>query len=118
MRSLSFVPENFYHVYNRGVDKREIFATDDDRYRFLQGLCLFNNEENTHNILWQLERDRGAVTLNVLKDFIEIQGEERKPLVRILAHCLMSNHYHLLIEEIREGGISMFMHRFGGGYTR
>ncbi|OHA65798.1 MAG: hypothetical protein A3C04_03560, partial [Candidatus Wildermuthbacteria bacterium RIFCSPHIGHO2_02_FULL_45_25] len=118
MRNVVFAPGNFYHVYNRGVDRRQIFLEDNDRWRFLQGLCLFNNEEITGNILWQLERNRGDVTLGVLKEFISTSPENRNPLVRILAYCLMPNHYHFLVEEIRKDGISKFMQRFGGGYTR
>lgn len=85
-----------------------------DDWRCLQGLCLFNDEKNSNNILWQLEKSRGRISLKILKNYII--KEDRKPIVRILAYCLMPNHYHLLIEELQEGGITKFMHKFGG-YT-
>ena len=56
--------------------------------------------------------------MNVLKDYIVSQGSERKPLVRIMAYCVMGNHYHLLVEEIQEGGITKFMHKLGIGYAK
>lgn len=84
----------------------------------MQGLCLFNDVKSATNILWQMERNRGRLTLNVLKDYIIAQGIERKPLVRIIAYCIMRNHYHLLIEEIQESGITKFMHKLGLGYAR
>lgn len=118
MRKIKFCKGNFYHIYNRGVEKRKIFQSDNDRWRFLQGLFLFNNEKATTNLLWQLEKTRGGVTFGILKDFLKTKGEKRKPLVRILADCLMPNHYHLLIEEIKEDGISRFMHKLGVGYTK
>jgi len=118
MRGIQFVKGNFYHIYNRGVEKRTIFENDNDRWRFLQGLFLFNDERTTANLLWQMERDRGKVTFGVLKDFFEKEKRIRDPLVRILADCLMPNHFHLLIEEIKEGGISRFMHKLGVGYTK
>jgi len=118
MRAIQFAKGNFYHIYNRGVDKRTIFEEDNNRWRFLQGLCLFNDENNSSNILWQMERSRGAATLKTLKEYFLDQGRERKPLVRILAYCLMPNHYHLLLEEVTDDGITRFMHKFGGGYTR
>ena len=77
---------------------------------------MFNDEKSTANLLWQLERSRGGVTFGVLRDFLKTKGKQ-KPLVRILADCLMPNHFHLLINEIREEGISKFMHKFGIGYT-
>lgn len=116
MRKVKFAPDKIYHIYNRGVDKREIFMEETDKWRCLQGLCLFNDEKNSNNILWQIEKNRGEVNLKILKDYIVKEGKE--PIVRILAYCLMPNHYHLLVEELQKRGISKFMHKFGSGYTR
>ncbi|MHB8913437.1 MAG: transposase [Minisyncoccota bacterium] len=41
----------------------------------------------------------------------------REPLVRVLAWTLLSNHFHLLLQEIREGGTAKFMQRFGGSLS-
>lgn len=118
MRETQFVKNNFYHIFNRGVEKRIIYLDDNDKWRFLQGLFLFNDEESTSNLLWQLEKKRGAVTFGVLKDFFGKEGKNRDPLVRIMADCLMPNHFHLLIEEIKKNGISRFMHKLGTGYAK
>lgn len=88
---------------------------DADKWRCLQALCLFNDEKNSSNVLWQIEKNRGEVNLKILKDYIAKEG--KKSLVRILVYCLMPNHYHLLVEELQDGGISKFMHKFGLGYT-
>ncbi len=117
MRKVQFAKGNFYHIYNRGVEKRTIFENDNDKWRFLQGLFLFNDETTTSQLLWKLERERGKVTFGVLRDFLKTKGEPREPLVRILADCLMPNHYHFLLEEIKDDGISRFMHKLGTGYT-
>lgn len=42
---------------------------------------------------------------------------ERKPIVKILSFSLLENHFHLLLKEIREGGITMFMRKLGTGMT-
>jgi len=115
MRKIQFSKNHFYHIYNRGVEKRDIFGDDNDRWRFLQALYLFNDIEPSNNILWQVGRDYGRTTFKTIK--VSLEKRERKPLVRLMADCLMPNHYHLLIEEIRDGGISKFMHKFGTGYT-
>lgn len=117
-RRFPFVVGKIYHIYNRGVAKCSICNGEADSWRFLQGLCLFNDIKSATNILWQMERNRGRLTLNILKDYIITQGAERKPLVRIMAYCVMGNHYHLLIEEIQESGITKFMHKLGLGYAR
>ena len=56
--------------------------------------------------------------MNVLKEYITKEGKERNRLVRILAYCGMENHYHLIVEEIQEGGITKFMHKLGVGYAK
>lgn len=116
-RKLPFIVGNIYHVFNRGVAKCAICDGEADYWRFMQGLCLFNDIKSAGSILWHLERDRGRLTMNVLKGYV-IQGKDREPLARIMAYCVMGNHFHLLVEEIREGGIMRFMHKLGLGYAR
>ena len=106
-----------YHIYNRGVAKYPIFLEERDYWRFLQGLVLFNDEKSSNAILSTLERNQKRLTMNVLKKYITQDGKERERLVRILAYCLMENHYHLIVEEIQEGGITRFMHKLGVGYA-
>lgn len=118
MRKVQFQIGNFYHIYNRGVEKRKIFEDNNDYWRFLQGLFLFNDENAASNLLWQLEKTRGEITMKVLKEALVEKKLKRRPLVKILAFCLMPNHFHLILKEIKETGISRFMHKLGTGYTR
>ncbi|HRZ30419.1 MAG TPA: transposase [Candidatus Paceibacterota bacterium] len=93
-----------YHVYNRGVDKRNIFCCDEDRKRFLSSLYFFNDSQPVNNMgrLFELGH----------------QDEDRRnKLVEILAFVLMPNHFHLLIKPLVEDGISEFMRKMGTGYT-
>jgi len=117
MRTIQFIKGHFYHIFNRGVEKRDIFESEADMWRFLQALFLFNDEKSLISSLYGLERDKGAMNFSVIKNFFQEQGYNRDPLVRICADCLMPNHFHLLIEEIKENGISRFMHKIGTGYT-
>jgi len=117
MRKIRFVKGGIYHIFNRGVEKRNIFQDDADRWRFLQGLYLFNDDGNSTNILWRLENERGGLNFKTLKNFVEKESRERKPLVKIMADCLMSNHYHLILQEVEDNGVSTFMHKIGTGYT-
>lgn len=118
MRKIKFEKGKIYHVFSRGVEKRDIFTNDADRWRFLQGMYLFNDENATTNLLYRLERDKGAATFTTLRNLMFSRQQERKPLVRIMADCLMPNHFHLILEEIKDGGISHFMHRLGTGYVK
>lgn len=117
-RKVQFVKNQIYHIYNRGVEKRNIFGDENDRWRFLQGLFLFNDERTTANLLWQLEKSRKEVNFRVIKEYFQKQKRNRSPLVRILADCLMPNHYHLILEELQKEGITKFMHKLGTGYVK
>jgi len=118
MRKVKFAPGNIYHIFNRGVEKRNIFNNDRDRWRFLQGLFLFNDSRKFHNMLYQLERNEKAINFNILREFVKNTHESRDPLITIMADCLMPNHYHLIVQEVKENGISNFMHKFGTGYVK
>lgn len=90
MRKVKFVPGKFYHILNRGVEKRNIFNNDRDKWRFLQGMFLFNDESSSFGILHEIERkNKGRINFFLLKEFVNNYQEDRKPLVRILADCLM-----------------------------
>lgn len=92
-----------YHLLNRGVDKRKIVINDKDRARFIHDLFIFNDSEHSLNFD---RKDRSN------------ENSKRKLLVYIHAFCLMDNHYHLLVSERQEGGISLFMKKLNMGYTK
>ena len=101
----------FYHVYNRGVDRRNVFMDDRDRYRFIHDLYEFNDERSVVNLYRLSESER---LLHRLPGRIR---KPRKQLVRLIAFVEMPNHYHLLLQQKVDGGISLFMQKLGTGYT-
>lgn len=106
-RSISFGPEEFYHLYNRGTEKRKIFMNGGDRDRFLALLYLCNQSQPA-DLKYQ------GRTLSEIGTEKVRRGE---PLVDIVSYCLMPNHFHFLVRERQEGGISKFMQKLTTGYT-
>ena len=102
MRKVKFVNGEFYHIFNRGVDKRNIVMDEKDSERFLQGLVEFNTREPI-----------GSIYENSFLD--KIKG---KPLVNIICYCLNPNHFHLVLEQVVENGISLFMKSVSLGYAK
>ena len=118
MRKIKFYPGIICHIYNRGTDKRNIFNCEADMWRFLQGMYLFNDEKSSFGVLHQIEKENnGKINFNLLTDFINNNKKDRNPLVKVIADCLMPNHFHLILQEIQEGGLSSFMHKLGTGYS-
>jgi len=108
MRNIAFAPGEYYHIYNRGTDKREIVSDKEDSERFIKSMKLFNARKPIGSI-YELSFD------NLWK--MGHRTRDGGKLVEFVAYCLNPNHYHLLVRENMDGGISEFMKRLGGGYT-
>lgn len=106
-RKVPFVEGEYYHLYNRGVDRRTIFPSVSDYKRFIALLYLANNDTDVRvgNILRDLKYE----------DIFSL--ERGAPLVAIGAFCLMPNHFHLLVTPVVEDGITKFMLKLQTGYS-
>jgi len=117
VRKVKFTPGGFYHAFNRGNGKQDIFYSDRDRYRFLQAMYLSNFSEANLNIGF-LERHKNGYTLADIEKIVKKDKIYRNPLVKICADCLMPNHFHFLLQELKENGIVQFMQRLGTSYAK
>jgi putative transposase len=117
-KRIKFVNNETYHVYNRGTDKRQIFLSNCDRFRFLHGLFVFNDEYSANvNLTKQFIRCPGKVVDDAVPHVVSHKHVPREPLVDILAFVLMPNHFHLLLRQRVNNGITSFMQKLGTGYT-
>ena len=105
----SFAVGEVYHLYNRGTEKRKIFLAKNDYERFTS-LLYFSN--GTRPVRIDNMRQQGLTLLEAMEN--TGRGD---PLVGIAAYCLMPNHFHLLVRETKEGGISRFMQKLTTAYT-
>ena len=103
MRKIQFADGEYYHVYNRGADHRQIVLDEKDSERFLLGLDYFNSVE----------------PIGGIKAFSDLKDKpKRRPLVNIIAYCLNPNHFHLILEQLVENGVSAFVKSLSGGYAK
>ena len=115
MRKEPFAIGDYVHVYNRGNRKQEIVRDANDRWRFLQALYYFNTEITPANPFQSL-RDTLKYDFNARLTWPDTWVPQ-KPIVAVLAFALMENHFHLLLKEIKNGGVTQFMRRIGVGIT-
>ena len=101
-----FAVGEWYHCYNRGIEKCVVFKDTRDYYRFLELLYLANDE-------FPLRRD--DIGIHKFEEIVKIP--RGKKLVAIGAFCLMPNHFHLVLKEVSEGGITAFMRKIGTAYA-
>ncbi len=96
IRKIPFVPGEYFHIYNRGNDKRQIFHDNYDYEHFLKILYLSNSENN-------------FAIRDIDKNIYSV--DRGRQLVGIGAYCAMPNHFHLLITPLEEKGLSKFMQK-------
>jgi putative transposase len=92
------VEASYYHVYNRGVNKRRIFCDDED-YRFFSSLFARHIGPN-------VVRDKMG------RPYMHMKGE-----VEIISFCWMPNHFHLLVYQVQEGALRELLSRACTAYT-
>lgn len=114
MRTVRFVNANFYHVFNRGVEKRVIFSDQVDFRRFYGSMYLFNDIDFSNPAGFTSLRDE-----EMFERLLETSDKAaRRRLVNIMSYCLLPNHFHMLLEQLAENGIPKFMHRLCMAYSR
>lgn len=99
-----------WHVLNRGVDGRDLFMDDRDRVRFVHNLYEFNDTAPANPNTGYFFK-----YMDIVNPYMKTR--ERKRLVDIHGWVLMKNHYHLLLSERVEGGISLFLRKINVGYA-
>ena len=113
-RKESFVAGEYYHIYNRGNSKQNIFLDDQDRDRFTKLLYLCNSIKSI--------RFREDIIDQKINAFDFDRG---KPIVSIGAWVLMPNHFHLYVTvsprgtlgDLGDNSISLFMNKLSTAYS-
>src|SRR5574344_1985556 len=106
LRKTSLATNEIYHIYNRGVDKRDVFLSKEDIFHFFNGLKEFN----------RLEPIGSLYENNFKKNKASLGGSTYK-LVEIVAYCINPNHFHLILKQNTDKGIEKFMQKLGTSYT-
>jgi putative transposase len=108
IRKETFVNDEIYHITARRLGDELLFIDDEDYYRCIFSFIEFNNSRAV-----EMRNRNSNRTGNGVRDSVE-----KEELVECLAFCLMPNHLHLLLRQVKDRGISKFMNKFGSGYAR
>jgi len=113
MRKDSLVTGEYYHIYNRGVDKRDIFMDRKNLERFILSVKLFNFIKPIGSIKSKLEKTDVQRLSST-----DVGRLEEQSLASIVCYCFNPNHFHFIVKQEVDGGISEFFKRLSGGYTK
>lgn len=113
LRQDVLINEEIYHVYNRGSTGGDIFRRGDDYQRFLETVSFYRFRQLPFRLSKMLilseKKRKKALDALVLKDDC---------LIEIYCFCLMPNHFHILLKQRTENGISKFVAQLQNSYTR
>lgn len=107
-----FATGQYYHIFNRGIVRQPVFLTKKDYERFLLTLDFyrFSNPPVRLSRFLQLPEEE--------REKIQKQVKEKNKLVKILCFSLLPNHYHLLLKQTQNIGISKYLSKLTNSYTR
>lgn len=111
MRKIPLQNNFYYHIYNRGVDKRDIFQDKKDIERFLFSMEVFQHITPIRNL-------RDSFFASDVRNLGKLEEKKKEKLVSIVEYCINPNHFHMVLKQNVDGGISEFMKRLSGGYTK
>lgn len=106
-RVVPLVTGEFYHIFNRGSEKRDIFLRARDYRRFLQTIYYY-----------QFSGLKPKFSHFAKSDLILLKPIFVNKYVEILCYCLMPNHFHLLVHQLTDNGISVFLSQISNSYTK
>lgn len=100
----SYVENGYYHIYNRGVEKRRIFEESRDYERFLSYFKLYLSPVDS------LRNEDPLLRLSIINSNLSDQ-------IDLLAYCLMPNHFHLLIKQKSKDAMTKLIRQVATGYS-
>lgn len=112
-RKIPLINNQIYHVLNKGISLQLTFITKRDYQRALEVMRYYQNEKQPlrYSQFLSLSNERRT---QILEDLVR----EKRYFVEIIAYCLMPNHFHFILKQLIENGISKFLSNFTNSYTR
>ena len=104
-RIFPFVNDHYYHVYNRGVEKRPIFENNWDYTRLSKTMGYY-----------QLLGPKPKLSKFLVSQLFKPDPDQK--IVDIISYCFMPNHFHFLLKQIKDGGITEFVSKLSNSYTK
>lgn len=112
-RKVPLINDQIYHVLNRSISRQPAFVSKRDFERALEITRYYQNQNipMRYSRFLTLSNDRR-------REVLESLAKEEHFLVEIISYCFMPNHFHFILKQISDGGISQFMKNWTDSYTR
>jgi putative transposase len=111
-RKIPLVNNEIYHVFNRGCNRQPTFTDRREHLRAEVAIDFYKTSGPPTSLskFLKLDKNRQDQVIKIL------EGNDK--LVEIICYCLMPNHFHFLLRQLKQDGISKFLSNFQNSYTR
>lgn len=114
MRKESIETNQVYHVFNRSIAGYKIFNKESEYLRIINALLYYQSPNPEISFSKFLRTSNNQTDKKGILPFSKF---EKKP-VQIIAYCIMPTHFHLVLRQLEDKGISIFMNNIQNSYTR
>ena len=104
-----YIKGNIVHVCNKSIANYNIFTDEINSLRFLKTLIYYNNSSIKHCLSTYLRNK------NIKEDILSINS---KSLVKVIAFCIMQDHYHLLLKILKDKILSKYISNIENSFSR
>ncbi len=112
IRKFPLVKDEIYHIYNRSIAKYQIFNTTAEFSRMRKLFSYYQRGEKKQRFSeWEKRK-------NVIPEKEDLETKKANKLVSIIAYCIMPTHFHLILKQLKDKGISVFISQISNSYTR
>jgi len=112
-RDITFQTGSIYHVYNKELDRKNVFSSKNNARHFIETMLFYRSSKT-------------PMRFSVFKKLQNVQKAEIEKIIfdqqffnfEILCYCLMPNHFHLLLKQTKDAGITKSMSNCLNSFTR
>jgi len=114
-RKVPLVTGEIYHVVSKSIANFVIFNNDSEflRMRALFKYYQIKDPPYKFNYFMKIK-----IKEEDFDEYFSLYLSNKEKLVQIIAYCIMSTHFHLILKQLKEGGISIFIGNVLNSYSR
>lgn len=114
-RKNPLVSGEIYHIFNRSIAEYQIFNNEKEFLRMIHLISFYRFEKITPKFseFYRTLKRRKQEFFSLLEE----TTKNKEKLIQIIAYCIMPTHFHLILRQIKDNGISTFMSNILSGYS-
>lgn len=116
LRKDPLVTGETYHVMNKSIAGYKIYTREADYLRMLHLIHFFSLRDEPTKFSYFLEHDPYIATDGIEARISELTRDGQR--IQVIAYCIMPTHFHLIVKQLENNGVSEFLRKSLNAYAR